>query len=119
MPSATRLWYLKSMERILCAAIWVDTGRAEPPRRSYAYPATGLLFCAWRHGDCFTSLQAWADLLPPGERARIGEEQLAGLNQGFLTSSGHYVDRVEGMRIARAAGQATSDRNALYSEDLS
>jgi hypothetical protein len=105
-------------EHILCAAIWVDTGLAEPPRRSYTYPATGLLFCGWRHGDCFTALGAWANLLTAKERARVGEEQIAGRHQGFLTSRGRFVDRQEAMEIARAAGQTMAMGETLYSEDL-
>lgn len=107
-----------AQERILCAAIWVDTGKAEPPRRSYTYPATGLLFCGWRHGDCFTTLRAWAEHLTSRERFEIGEEQLAGRHQGFLTSRGRYVDREEAMKVARAAGQADSVKRDLFSEDL-
>jgi hypothetical protein len=105
-------------ERILCAAIWVDTGKAEPPRRTYTYPKTGLLFTGWRHCDCFVTLDAWADLLPSGERKRIGEEQIAGLHQGFLTSRGRFVDRKEAMTIARAAGQTNKTKVSLTSEDI-
>ncbi len=105
-------------ERILCAAIWVDTGEAEPTRMSYAYPATGLLFCGWRHADCFVTLYAWSGRLTPEVRQRNGEEQLAGRHQGFLTSTGRFVDRVEGMALARAAGQTDSDKSQLFSEDL-
>lgn len=107
-----------SVERILCAAIWVDTGKAEPPRRSYAYPATGLLFCGWRHADCFLPLEAWARRLTVEERTTIGDEQLAGRHQGFLTSLGRFVDRQEGMTIARRAGQTDSEKSGLFSEDL-
>lgn len=85
---------------------------------SYAYPKTGILFCGWRHGDCFVALHAWSDFLPPDERRRIGEEQIAGKNQGFLTSRGRFVDRVEAAEIAKAAGQTTSEKGALFSEDL-
>lgn len=105
-------------EYILCAAIYVDTGKAEPPRRSYAYPATGLVFSAWRHGDCFTILEAWAERLSAEEREAIGEEQLAGRHQGFLTSKGRFVDREEAMMIAVAAGQTTGGKTDLFSEDL-
>lgn len=105
-------------ERVLCVAIWVDTGEADPPRMSYAYPATGILFCGWRHGDCFVALHAWARRLSPEERARIGEEQLAGRHQGFLTSRGRFVDRREAMVIARSAGQTDSEASDLFSEDL-
>lgn len=106
------------VERILCAAIWVDTGVAEPPRRSYSYPATGILFCGWRHGDCFVAMQAWTDRLTAQERQAIGEDQIVGRNQGFLTSTGRYATREEAMRIARAAGQVDSDKRDLFSEDL-
>ncbi len=108
----------KSTERILCAAIWVDTGEAEPPRRSYSYPKTGLVFCGWRHGDCFTTLNAWASGLAGGERQRIGKEQLAGRHQGFLTSNGRFVDRKEAMIIARTAEQTSVTKSELFSEDL-
>lgn len=97
-------------ERILCAAIWVDTGKAEPPRASYAYPATGLLFTGFRHGDCFTTLCAWADRLWFWQRRRW-REQIAGRNQGFLTSTGRFVDRREAMLIARSAGQVGEGAN--------
>lgn len=39
--------------------------------------------------------------------------------QGFLTSEGRFVDRVEGKEIAIKAGQITETKfNKLYSEDL-
>jgi len=108
-------------ERILCAAIWVDTGRAEPARRSYAYPKTGLLFCGWRHSDCFLPIEVYAVSLWPWQRWML-REQLAWRNQGFLTSKGRYVDREEGKIIAEAAGQLEGrhvhGKTHLYSEDL-
>jgi len=105
-------------EYILCAAIYVDTGKAEPARRSYAYPATGLVFSAWRHGDCFTTMMAWAERLTPEEREAIGAEQLAGRHQGFLTSKGRFVDRETASNIAVAAGQTKGGKTDLFSEDL-
>lgn len=106
------------MEHILCAAIFVETRIAEPPRRSYTYPHTGLVFSGWRHGDCFTTLHAWADLLSIEQRDQIGEDQIAGRNQGFLTSTGRYVDRVEAATIAYTAGQISTPKQILFSEDL-
>lgn len=44
-----------------------------------------------------------------------------GHNQGFLTSFGRYVNRVEGWGIAQKAGQVlrnTSGQPELYSEDM-
>lgn len=110
------------MERILCAAIYVDTGLGEPARRSHSYPTTGLVFSGWRHSDCFITLNAWEGLLPYGERELIGKEKLAGRDQGFLTSTGRYVGRKEAADIARMAGQILRPERQgtidLFSEDL-
>ncbi len=120
VPGAETLRTLvrQDTERILCAAIYVDTGEAHPARRSYTYPATGLVFTGWRHGDCYTTLNAWAERLTEEERATIGEEQLCGRRQGFLTSLGRFVDREEAARIAVAAGQVNPKVTGLMSEDL-
>lgn len=127
-------------ETILCAAIYVDTGKAEPARRSYAYPATGIVFAGWRHGDCFVSLEAWAASLSPreklecnlrdlqadgqnpegvGNRDRVAlMESIRGFNQGFLTSTGRFVSREEAAKIAVSAGQCASHITYLTSEAL-
>ena len=128
-------------ERVLCAAIYVDTGKAEPPRRSYTYPPTGLVFAGWRHSDCFTTLNAWAEKLTPGEVQACNErdmravghdldtlpsksqaamqESIRGFNQGFITSTGRFVSREEAMQVAKAADQVKPDRGeSLRSEDL-
>ena len=42
-------------------------------------------------------------------------------DQGFVTSDGRYVDRIEGLAIAKAAGQIAfkhGNPDRLYSEDL-
>jgi hypothetical protein len=105
-------------ERVTCSAIWVDTGKPEPARRTYAYVPTGILFCGHRHPDCFLVLEAWADRLTEEEKAAIGEEALAGRLQGFLTNRGRFVDRGEAAAIAKAAGQIERDLDWLSSEDL-
>jgi hypothetical protein len=106
-------------EHVLCAAIWVDTGKSDPPRRTYAYPKTGIVFAGWRHPDCFVAIGAWAELLPPEERDRL-KEQIAGRNQGFVTSNGRFVDRAEATQIAILAGQVPPDFGPrdLFSEHL-
>ena len=41
--------------------------------------------------------------------------------QGFITSAGRFVDRIEGLEIAKEAGQIvqkTGGPNELYSEDM-
>lgn len=41
-------------------------------------------------------------------------------DQGFYTSKGRFVDRVEGLRVARECGQfeSTEYKRILFSEDL-
>lgn len=106
-------------ERILCAAIYVDDG--ERHQRTFAYPQTGLLFCGLRHPDCFASMNAWKDGLDEDQILAIdliGEHQLRGRNQGFLTSTGRFVDREEAAAIALREGQIDRVLRCLTSEDL-
>lgn len=97
-------------ETILCAAVWVDTDKAWPPRRTYAYPKTGILFCGLRHPDCLVARQAWCF----GNSAR----SRASVHQGFLTSAGRFVDREEAGRIAFECEQTDRRLSSLTSEDL-
>lgn len=113
---------MTALERIICSAIHVETGKAEPPRLSHTYPATGLLFCGWRHGDCLVSLWAWKKGLWWWERRRlrkIAPGNLDGRFSGFLTSTGRFVSRPEAKEIAYAAGQITTTiAETFTSEDL-
>lgn len=116
-----KLWndfYSKRGEYILCAAIYVDTGKTEPRRASAAYPKTGLVFSGQRHGDCYVTLNAWEALLSTEERHRLGEEVLAGRDDGFVTSTGRFVSREEGAKVAFAAGQIHLPSESLTSEML-
>lgn len=130
---------LNQPERILCAAIYVDDGK--PHAKTHPYPKTGLLFCGWRHADCFASLRVWSATLPEDERAvcnmrdygrvapevatqvteaqaRAMRDSIRGFDQGFLTSKGRYVTREEGAEIALAAGQIERPVRGLTSEDV-
>lgn len=111
------------MEKIICSALYVNTGKPSPARRSYNYPQTGLVFAGWRHSDCFVTFEAWRESLDfeiMNEIREIDARGLQGGNQGFLTSTGRYVDRVEAFAIAKNAGQIASDKNEgfLTSEDI-
>lgn len=67
---------------------------------------------------------------PPGRHHTIlaplhdlGMKPLAMEDQGFITSTGRYVDREEGLKIAVASGQPMIDHPSrhhlwLFSEDL-
>ena len=133
-------------ERVLCAAIYCDDGKTDPPRRSHSYPATGLVFAGWRHSDCYTALMAWSDRLTAEERREcnvrdyrrahpdapefLSVEQVnamhqgvRGFDQGFLTTKGRYVTREEAFQIAKRAEQLPENLRGratypLTSEDL-
>ena len=110
-------------EKILCAAVYVDTGEVHPPRSSYAYPETGLVFAGWRHGECFMLVEVWLDGLSQSDRPQYYRLTLGGewWVEGFLTSTGRFVDREEAWRIARTAGQLRPDaepEGSLLSENL-
>lgn len=56
-----------------------------------------------------------------GLHALTGHKTSADDEQGFVTSDGVFVDRKEGCRIARAAGQIVTKHgpdDVLYSEDM-
>ena len=107
-------------EVILCAAVYVDTGKNEGSL-TYAYPETGFLFSGLRHPDCFALLWDWKKRLTPPERAAIlsiDQYALRGANQGFLTSSGRFVDRYKAAKIAYSRNQVDRELIRLTSEDL-
>lgn len=95
-------------ERVICAAVWIDDGRAHDHQPT----PTGFVLAGWRHHNCIALAQCLK------EYGAVDEEQRAGRNQGFLTSTGRYVGREEGARIALAAGQIEAEKRLLFSEDL-
>ena len=69
-----------------------------------------------RHSDCIRT----ASQIP-----RHKDQRPFGRNQGFVTSTGRYVDRIEGAKIQKAAGIKSKMpegqeylHGELYSEDL-
>jgi len=73
----------------------------------------GLVFCLpppKRHHDILHLMTA------------IGLPKIAHQEQGFLTNTGRYVNRLDALEIAKAAGQNPKMANApylgLFSEDL-
>ncbi len=77
---------------------------------------TGLVVEGHRHADIIRTM---VNLL--GKRTcSVGEDCAGESEQGFVTNQNRFVDRIEGMQIARAAGQLISDTTfaELYSEDL-
>ena len=96
-----------NQEYILCAAI----KRKKPIKLdSYNYQANGNIDDIYnieigrRHNDIL---------------ARFGKSHLDVHKQGFYTSYGRFVDREEGLLIAKKAGQVNEDLDKkLFSEDL-
>lgn len=96
-----------NQEYILCAAI----KRKEPIKLdSYNYQTNGNVDDIYsveigrRHNDIL---------------ARFGKSLLDTHKQGFYTSYGRFVDREEGLLIAKKAGQVNEDLDKeLFSEDL-
>ena len=88
-------------EYIICAAIWYrkDVGGEESPRGFVAQNiSTGVIVGQWRHPNI---MHAYHQLT--GGRT-IGEVQ------GFLTSKGNFVDRVQAMELAYYAGQVSKEK---------
>lgn len=102
MPDATM-----TMERVLCAAVWVDDRVSHP----YQPKATGVVLSGHRHHQVLIH----ASLLR-------GVDRYTEKVQGFLTDRGRFVDRAEAFELALAAGQLEGRKihrpGELYSEDL-
>lgn len=86
-------------EYILCAAIKLSVKENEP----------SVIVGGYRHKDCIESA------------IRLGYTHYISQNeQGFITSTGRFVDRKEAKNIARTAKQLIRDSNneKLMSEDI-
>lgn len=98
-------------EKIICSAIWYKetrTARYLPTNIKH-----GTVVCGHRHPHCihtFVALTGKRSVTPVcGEYVH-----------GFLTNTNRFVDRVEGMTIARNSNQLIreSTSNSLFSEDI-
>ena len=107
------------MERILCAAIWYKKlplikPEVLQPRGFAPYNVDrGIVFCGWRHPNCLYQKVAITGLADHESGENVS---------GFLTSNNRFVDRQEGLIIARSANQIIDESNVrgdrLHSEDL-
>ena len=130
-----------SQERILCAAIWYDNGlEYKFQKQTYGVP-TGFVLCGYRHphicdvlptnpyfmAKCFDEKEHNAEQIQKYEELKYKygwqEDGLTRCKtvQGFMTSTGRFVDRKEAWKIAVASGQIRENRGynkELFSEDL-
>jgi len=104
--------FTNTKKHIICAAIWYKNNiKYHNVPRNIEY---GIVVGGWRHGNCISILEA---MFPNREyilKNKDGETTI----QGFLTSDGMFVDRVEAGAIAFEAGQTEKYTDYLFSEDL-
>lgn len=88
---------MKSTEYILCAAV-----------KTVVIDET-IIISGYRHGDCFNIVQKLCPI-----------KYISQMDQGFITSSGRFVDRVEAKQIAVKANQLIRESvfSKLVSEDI-
>ena len=128
----------RTVEYILCAAVWYDNGLKYKFQDTYGIE-TGFVLAGYRHPlicdvlpfnphylkkmfdeDDKEAIQKYEEL-----KVKYGwqEKDLTRCKtvQGFLTSTGRFVDRKEAYRIALNAGQIDESNGVdgeLFSEDL-
>lgn len=88
---------IKLTEYILCAAVKINVN------------SETLVISGYRHGDCFNIIKKLCLI-----------KCIAQIDEGFLTSSGRFVDRIEAKKIAKQANQLIRDSvfSKLISEDI-
>lgn len=103
-------------EYIICSAIHWDDGNVYTHQPNNII--TGIVICGRRHHNCYSILAGLKGNYE--EKCKVGRE-----GQGFLTNLNRYVNRVEGMKIAKLAGQLINpslhegnEDAILTSEDL-
>jgi len=105
-------------EKIICASMWFKELELKNPDvlklRGFApYNVDrGIVFSGWRHVNCLYQMVAITGL----RQCESGE-----FVDGFLTNKNRFVDREEGMIIAKREkqiGVKTYSNTTLYSEDI-
>lgn len=87
-------------EYILCAAVM--------------FPGV-ILVCDFRHDDCLSTFSRLTNHACHDDTRR---PPIKGAKQGFLTSTGRFVDRKIAAQLAYSAGQIRDPIPTLFSEDL-
>ena len=110
--------YDKSIERIICAAVWFKTFPilkeiTSDMLRPYNCDC-GIVFSGHRHPHCIYQAVA----ISGKRQSELGKGD--DVIQGFLTNLNRFVDRIEGAQIALDNGQITELQygKRLFSEDL-
>jgi len=101
---------LSKKEYILCSAIYIDDGiKRKDTRCIPRNKEDGIVFCGWRHHNCFGVIyETISDKIDMSKAI-----------QGFLTSKGNFLTREESKEMAYKIGQINKTiSNTLTSEDL-
>ena len=104
-------------EYILCAAIWyqdLPTQRLLPKNVD-----KGIVICGHRHGQCIDIMKSLGGL----RTVTFAEDGVGEHEQGFLTNTNRFVDRLEALEIAKSSNQIKPDEVinehiGLFSENL-
>ena len=103
-------------EFILCAANYYNDGIKYD--HSCKNIKTGFVICGRRHHNCIATFAKMVGF-PYDEK---GHELMRTEQQGFITNTDRWVDRLEALKIAKEANQLiTGEGNeslGLFSEDL-
>lgn len=94
---------MKTKEYILCAAIHFNDGKEhvhQPVNISSGFVVVGR-----RHHNCYGTLASIGLAICLEDRVRMMVNKADRDHQGFITNLNRYVDRKEGWKIAKAAGQ--------------
>lgn len=115
LPDLSKRWFnmpwkrlASSLEHCICAAIVLRDGAIVRGRR---------------HDDCIRAAKKWIDHRHSTGVAPAPWSPEMCREQGFVTSTGRYVDREEGLRLQLAAGIPSARpsgyrKRELFSEDL-
>lgn len=96
-------------ERILCAAIWYNDDEVHPNQEIYGIE-TGFVIGGHRHHNII-------GVMPTNSKI-LGKDKSYRTVQGFITSTGRFVDRMKAAQVAYECGQIKQETTRLFSEDL-
>lgn len=111
-------------EVIICSAIHFNDGKKHEHQPKNI--EEGFVICGRRHHNCYAILSAIANSIGLEDKIRTLIDKTDRDKQGFLTNSDRFVNRKEGLIIAKKANQLlvpslhdTDDPDGiLTSEDL-
>lgn len=116
-----------SKEYISCSAIHYDNGKHYPWQDVYGIKS-GFVLCGFRHTDiigvlpenpymCDEDPERNPTVCKWNSNVRIPGCSIK-TTQGFMTSTGRFVNRKEAAEIAYNCGQITEEKVSLFSEDI-